>query len=377
MLTPLDDYLAHQTPDTLDRVATSDRNFYDRYYFNAHSLDGDAFLVVAMGVYPNVGVIDAFATCMIDGKTQYVVRASRSLGSDRMDTKVGPIGVQVLEGLRRFRVYAEPSEHALSFDLTFEGITFPYEEPHFFRRIGNRVFMDYTRLTQCGRWSGTLTAGGRTFVVEPKTWWGARDHSWGIRPVGGGEPPSAPAPGAGPGGFFWIWTPIQFPDASIMYTVSEDPDGTRWHAASELLHPYAKNLPPEQLTVVAHDITMVPGTRTFERGRLTVARRDGAIATITMEPKTTIYMAGAGYAYMGGWRHGQYHAPLAVEGETWDLTDADLLKRIGGQTETICDYTVEGLGDIGTGHGIIEFLLLGAYEPYGFKGFGDVAPARP
>ena len=121
---------------------------------------------------------------------------------------------------------------------------------------------------------------------------------------------------------------------------------------------------------------MVPGTRTFERGRLTVARRDGTIATITMEPKTTLYMAGAGYAYFGGWRHGQYHAPLAVEGETWDLTDAELLKRIGGQTETICDYIVDGLGDIGVGCGIIEFLLLGAYAPYGFKGFGDVAPPR-
>ena len=62
MLTPLDDYLAHQTPETFDRVATSDRNFYDRYYFNCHDLTGETFLVVAMGVYPNLGVIDAFAT---------------------------------------------------------------------------------------------------------------------------------------------------------------------------------------------------------------------------------------------------------------------------------------------------------------------------
>ncbi len=95
-----------------------------------------------------------------------------------------------------------------------------------------------------------------------------------------------------------------------------------------------------------------------------------------MTPKSTIYMAGAGYAYLGGWRHGQYHAPLAVESETWDLTDATLLPRISGQTETVCDYRVEGLGDIGTGHGIFEFLLLGTYEPYGFKAWNDVAPAK-
>ncbi len=376
MLTPLDDFLGHQTPETIDHVATSDRNFYDRYYFNAHTLEGDAFLVVAMGIYPNIGVIDAFATAVIDNKTQYIVRGSRALGSDRMDTKVGPIGVEVIEGLRKMRVYAEPSAHDLSFDMTFEGGTFPFEEPHFYRRVGNRMVMDYTRLTQTGRWSGTMTAGGRTYVVEPDSWWGARDHSWGIRPVGGGEQPSAPPAGGAPGGFFWLWTPIQFDQASLMFTCSEDPDGSRWHAAAELLHPYAKATPPEPLTVVSHDIKMVPGTRTFERGAFTVARRDGSLATVTMTPKATIFMAGAGYAYTGGWRHGQYHAPLAVEGEIWDLTDASLLQRISGQTETVCDYAVEGLGDLGTGHGIFEFLLLGAYAAYGFKSWSDVTAAR-
>jgi hypothetical protein len=373
MLTPHDDYLIHQTPDTLDHVVTSDRNFYDRYYFNAHTLEGDAFLVVAMGLYPNIGVIDAFATAVIDNKTQHIVRASRALGQDRCDTKVGPIGVEVLEGLRKFRVYAEPGEHDLSFDMTFEGVTFPFEEPHFFRRAGNRTVMDYTRLTQTGRWSGTMTAGGREWVVEPQSWRGARDHSWGIRPVGGGDPPSAPVAGGGPAGFFWLWTPVQFEDASLMFTCSEDPDGTRWHAAAELLHPYTTKLAPEHLTVVSHDIKMVPGTRTFERGSFTVARRDGSIATVKMTPRATLYMAGAGYAYMGGWRHGQYHAPLVVEGERWDLQDGALLQRIGGQTETVCDYEVDGLGELGTGHGILEFLLLGAYAPYGFAAWNDVA----
>ncbi len=374
MLTPLDDYLVHQTPETIDHVATSDRNFYDRYYFNAHTLDGSAFLVLGMGIYPNIGVIDAFATMVVDNKTQYVLRASRELGSDRMNTAVGPIGVEVIEGLRKFRIYAEPNEHGLSFDLTFEGTTFPYEEPHFFRRAGNRVMMDYTRLTQTGRWTGTITAAGRTFDVTPDNWWGARDHSWGIRPVGGGEQPSAPPPGAPAAGFFWVWTPVQFDSASMMYTCSEDPDGTRWHAAAEVLYPYAQERAPEQLAVTGHEIKMLPGTRTFERGTLLMARRDGTPVRMTLEPMSTLYMAGAGYAYMGGWRHGQYHGPLAVEGETWDLTDASVTQKLMGQTETVCDYTVEGL-DIGTGHGILEFLLLGAYEPYGFAKWSDVAPA--
>jgi hypothetical protein len=357
----------------MDHVFTGDRNFYDRYYFNAHTLDGRVFLVVAMGLYPNVGVIDAFATVAIDGKTQYIVRASRELGSDRMNTKVGPIGIEVIEGLRKLRVYTEPNEHGLSFDMTFEGTTPSFEEPHFFKRNGNRVMMDYTRLTQTGRWTGKLNVAGTTYDVDPVNWWGGRDRSWGIRPVGGGEPPSAPPPGNPPGGFFWLWSPIQFPEAGIMYTCSEETDGRRWHSAAELVHAYAKNQQAESLAVVAHDLKMISGSRRFDGGTLRLVRHDGAPVTVTVVPKTTLYMAGAGYAYLGGWRHGQYHGPLVVEGETWDLTDEQLLPRISGQTETVCDYIVEGLGDIGTGHGIFEFLVLGAYEPYGFKTFGDVA----
>ena len=51
-------------------------------------------MLFAFGLYPNVGVMDAFATIVVDGKKQYIVRASRALGNDRMDTKVGPIGVR-------------------------------------------------------------------------------------------------------------------------------------------------------------------------------------------------------------------------------------------------------------------------------------------
>ncbi len=47
MLTPMDDYLAHQIPETFANVGSSDRGFYDRHYFNCHTLDGSVFLVLA------------------------------------------------------------------------------------------------------------------------------------------------------------------------------------------------------------------------------------------------------------------------------------------------------------------------------------------
>ena len=70
---------------------TSDRNFYDRYYFNMHSSSDELFVIIGLGQYPNLGVTDAFITVSI-GTEQHTVRASRELGSDRMDTTVGPLG---------------------------------------------------------------------------------------------------------------------------------------------------------------------------------------------------------------------------------------------------------------------------------------------
>jgi hypothetical protein len=77
-------------------------------------------LIVGLGQYPNLGVTDAFAL-LRRGSAHRVVRASRELGADRMNTRVGPFGVEVLEGLKRLRVVLDPNEHGLSFDLTWEG----------------------------------------------------------------------------------------------------------------------------------------------------------------------------------------------------------------------------------------------------------------
>ncbi len=62
MPVPLDEYPVHQVPLSMRHMATSDRNAYDRCYFNAHDRTGEVFLVTGMGVYPNLGVIDAYAT---------------------------------------------------------------------------------------------------------------------------------------------------------------------------------------------------------------------------------------------------------------------------------------------------------------------------
>ena len=60
-LSSWDDFPVHQTAEPIRNVATSDRNFYDRYYFNLHGSSDELFMVMGLGQYPNLGVQDAFA----------------------------------------------------------------------------------------------------------------------------------------------------------------------------------------------------------------------------------------------------------------------------------------------------------------------------
>ena len=224
-LSPLDDYAIHQAPISMRHVATSDRNFYDRYYFNCHPSSDEPFLVAGLGQYPNLGVIDGFVAVLHDG-VHRVVRASKELTLDRMDTSVGPIRVEVLEPLRRLRVVCEPNEWGIEVDLTWDGSVPAHAEERHFLRTNERVTFDSMRLAQVGRWTGAIVMDGRRFDVTPDRWWGSRDRSWGIRPVG--EPEPAGIAAARPmEGFYWVYAPMQFDDCAVLCIVQERPDGTR------------------------------------------------------------------------------------------------------------------------------------------------------
>ena len=185
-LSSLDDYPVHQAAEFIAHPATSDRNFYDRYYFNMHPSSGDWFAIFGYGQYPNLGVVDAFIDVRRDG-SQHIVRASAPL-VDRGDLSVGPFRIEVLEPLRRLRVVVEPTEHSVAMDVTWEGHIPAVVEPRQYMRSKGKVVFDTQRLAQTGSWSGTLSVGGTDLAVAPEHCWGTRDRSWGVRPVG--EPES-------------------------------------------------------------------------------------------------------------------------------------------------------------------------------------------
>jgi hypothetical protein len=154
MLSPADDLPIHQVAQPIRRPATSDRNFYDRYYFNCHPCSDELFLVLGMGQYPNLGVTDAFALVR-RGDEHRVVRASRELGLDRLDTRVGPFAVEVIEGLQTLRCTLDAPEHGLSNDLKWEGSVPAYQEPaHVDRNANGRTFLGPAASRSWGRGRG-------------------------------------------------------------------------------------------------------------------------------------------------------------------------------------------------------------------------------
>lgn len=364
-LSPLDDYPVHQVPEPIRRVRTSDKNFYDRYYFNLHGLDDELCLIAGFGAYPNLGTFDGFAVVVHDG-THTVVRASRELGTDRLDTSVGPFRVEVLEGLKRLRVTLEPNEWGIHFDLTFEGKIAAQEEPRHFWRQNERTIFDTCRLAQTGRWSGSLDVHGTRFDVEPERWWGCRDRSWGIRTVGEPEAPGIRA--AYPPSMFWNYGQIQFDDHSFVYMAQENRDGSRViEEAKRVWNDESK--PVEHLGSPQHDLVFTPGTRSIERGTLHMGHgADGKPIELEVVPGLPVYLGiGTGYGQETDWRHGMYQGPLAVQGMVVDLDDPETAARRAGVVDTVGRFEYDGK----IGHGLWEYVVAGPHDRYGFTSWTD------
>lgn len=357
-LSPLDDYPVHQIPEVMRHVGTSDRNFYDRYYFNAFPLAGDAMLIVGIGQYPNLGVTDAFA--LLRHKSLHrVVRASRELGADRMDTRVGPFKVEVIEGLKRLRVILEPNEYNLSFDLTWEGSIPAQVEPRHFIRWQERVTFDSRRIAQTGRWTGSITPDGETRTVTPDTWWGTRDRSWGIRPVGEPEPPGIQAKSFST--FYWMYAPVQFEDHSILCIVQEDEKGRR--VLEEAVKVSNDGGEPEYLGRPEYRPVYAEGTRDVTAATISFSPPGGKPFDLRVTPLLPVrLMAGTGYGLESDWKHGMYQGPdLVVQGVSFDLDDPEDAAGMWGLVDAAARFEYDGH----VGYGLFEYFALGDHPSFG------------
>jgi hypothetical protein len=368
MITKGDDYPVHQTSDPI-AYAGSDRNFYDRYFFNGYSHDGELFFALALGVYPLLDVMDAAFSVMHRGQ-QTCVFASRVLAHERMDTQVGPIAIEVVEPLQRLRVRVAPNPHGLAADLLFEARALPLEEPPYRRRIGTRVLMDLTRMTQHGSYRGWIEVNRERLAVEPQQWWGTRDRSWGIRPVGERDPAGLRLTSAVPLPvlqFYWLWTALHFEDRVVLFDTNEDADGRAWHRHAVIATPGDGE--PEPMVSASHRLEFKSGTRHAKFAELTLRPLTGPEQRVELEPLWFFPMMGIGYGHPD-WSHGVFRGEEAVGGEQRTLDEVDESLPQFQHIQAFCRARMGAREGIG----MLEQFILGPHAPSGFKNLLDMAP---
>src|SRR5581483_4322589 len=362
MITSGDDFPIHQTPEPVQQVFTSDRNFYDRFFFNGYWRDGEPYFAVAMGIYPNVGIIDA-AISVISGGVQHCLRASRILGADRMDTRVGPISIEVVRPMRSLRLRVDHPE--INADLLFEGRIAPIEEPRFSRRSGPRMAFDLTRFTQHGSYTGTLTVGGKKFDASSGRVWGSRDRSWGVRSIGPQDP--AGAPSTEPPQFFWLWSPTNFEDLCTHFDVNENADCSRWHQFGAIAKP-GSEAPARIADAVDWSVEYLPGTRHARKAEILLSHGAGE-TRVQLETLYNFYMHGIGYGHPK-WGHGMYVGPDVSTYESFKVAEVDETQPLNQHIQAVCRAKVGS----NEGMGILEMMIIGAHLKSGFSQLLDMHP---
>ncbi|HEX2590254.1 MAG TPA: hypothetical protein VHL34_02100 [Rhizomicrobium sp.] len=364
MLTKADDYPIHQLPEPIATSGT-DRNFYDRFFFNGYTADGATFFSAALGVYPHLNVMDAAFSIVQDG-TQSNLHASKNLKMERMDTTVGPIKVEVIEPLHMLRVTVGDNAHGIKADLTFTSRAKAVEEPRFTFRNGPRTFMDYTRLTQNGSWSGWIEVNGKKTTIESTTM-GTRDRSWGIRPIGQGDPqPLVPARAPQ---FYWLWAPMNFPERFMLYHNNANADGASWNTASVIGN--VGDGEPAHMEKCGADIDYKSGTRHATRAVITVTDAEGGEWQAEMKPKYNFYMMGIGYGHPE-WGHGHWKGENELGFDSFKTAEVNENMPHFQHIQAVSEVTLTGPNGIKeTGIGVLEQLAIGEYKPHGLTGIFD------
>jgi hypothetical protein len=365
---PLDEYPIHQVPLPMRYVATSDRNFYDRCIFQGVDHDADAYFITGLGVYPNLGVVDAYATVR-RGDQQWAIRTSGLRPDDRQAQQVGPYRIEVIEPFHELRLICDADDHGLGFDLVYRSEYGPLSEPQHLRRQGDRVLLDASRFAGLGTWTGELRVAGERIDVTPERFTATRDRSWGIRPVGEPEPAGQPREF---GGMWWCWIPLRFETFGLHLILEEDPAGLRNTNFAVRVWPAATGRPVEQLGWPLPEIQYQSGTRHPTHATIELTGRDGKSSTLEIDPLVAIPLnVGCGYGADPDWTHGIWKGETWVEGSVYDHHDPAVS---GRAAFSITDHLARASFDGEVGWGIFEHGSIGRHDPSGFADLGAVAP---
>jgi hypothetical protein len=348
-LGPLDDYLVHQTLDTLDRAESDDPRWMERFWFGVCDPAGEIGLICGLGIYPNSGMVDGLALVARPG-AQHNLRTWRPLADSRWTLDSAPLSFEIADPMSTWRLRAEPSDLDFSFDLTFTARTQPFQmEPSLLiRKDDGRLVIAYAHFVQSGRFDGGISVGGRRWAVDG--WLGERDRSWGAR-----NPSGLVKKG------LHIWLPLQLPDVAPWVWIHERPNGLRT-GQSGALRPDGMG-EPDRIRDFTYDLDVreVGRHRILDRSRIALASEAGRALELETELLLPVFLSGGGYAD-DATAQGARKAAAGYEGEVWPTaTDADL----AAIPISIIDHFVRVGGPGGTGVGVFE-LSVGEFEPMGY-----------
>lgn len=300
-LAAADEHLLHQTPWPARHASSSDVRFFDRYWLTCASPTGEAGLIAGVAFYKNTGSCDGY-TAIQAGDRQHNVRFARALDDDVDRMGVGDLEVRVLDPFERIALTLHPGSSPLAAELEWRSVTAPHLEAHHFDAPAGRVLQDMTRYDQIGRWTGWIDHGAGRIAV--RDWWGARDHSWGLRPgVGGfershGDPSmQAQLPTAPRRAMLHLVLFAEVDGRFLALQYREDGTGARLALDGELIEPTGVRIPVADLDL---EIDFVPGSRAYSHVRLAVTLVTGAVLDVRAEPLLHAW-AYSGTGYDGGY----------------------------------------------------------------------------
>ncbi len=365
-----DEQLNHQIVDTFATVVESDLAWTEKLWMPTSRKDGSLQIDLGLGRYQNRDVMDAFAG-ISRGKEQWTVRASRELSLDPGKTSVGPIHYEVIEPLKKVRVWLERNEIIpLRFDVTFNAVMPAFFEDRHIQRDerGFRIVSNVVRYHQAGAPTGWVEIDGQRQEVTPEEWFSYRDHSWGVR-LDVGAPPTDLRPARdfgerqfGQSKFLLNWSPITL----------QRLDGSRYEyhfylqiRGDEVFYfsGYRNHEDgrQERIARVRPELHYVDATRRLIGGRLNFDMLNGETAQVEVEVmgESGFYLGPALYLGFDGKKHGNWRGELNLDGEQIpDMTAPEIQKRMASAVRDTIIRVREGEAN---GYGLFEPIVLGEW----------------
>jgi hypothetical protein len=368
-LTGPDEYFSHQVALPHAMVGSSDPSWRERYWVSIQDTEHeDLVLSCGFGQYPNQDVQEAFVVVSQGGR-QHNLRLARALGPDSDVLRVGPFSAQVIRPFEELRFVLDDNPSGLSFDFRWVGTMHPILENRHYQVVRARATYDALRYVQVGRATGSVLSPAGSRKVQPDSWWGVRDHSWGTRPL----PRSAGSPPSPPQWRFLLFAPLQLETFSVHLYLFESNEGVISLSGGRS-GPIDGRTARESIPLVAveHDLKWVTGAAapTLAGGELGVRFADGSEVALTLRATAgRAQLRGGGYEGWNGWFQGHWKEDRPVEYESWDLTDASAFYRYA---KAGSDHLVEVRHANERGFGIVEYMVLPGYARY-----ADAIPPRP